>query len=101
MYAPGTRRHIKNAVSIGATVQEFMEVLKLCVVEGVQACNLGVPILAEELAQLSSAGEPAGSQEGALFRYVIYITDRAVTQHDSSPSHVCLCSQPVFALEVQ
>ena len=46
MYAPGTRRHIKNAVSIGATVQEIMEVLKLCVVEGVQACNLGVPILA-------------------------------------------------------
>lgn len=26
-----------------------MEVLKLCVVYGVQACNLGVPILAEEL----------------------------------------------------
>ena len=26
-----------------------MEVLKLCVVQGVQACNLGVPILAEEL----------------------------------------------------
>jgi hypothetical protein len=27
-----------------------VEVLKLCVVQGVQACNLGVPILAEELA---------------------------------------------------
>jgi hypothetical protein len=26
-----------------------MEVLKLCVVQGAQACNLGVPILAEEL----------------------------------------------------
>ena len=26
-----------------------MEVLKLCVAQGVQACNLGVPILAEEL----------------------------------------------------
>ena len=26
-----------------------MEVLKICVAEGVQACNLGVPILAEEL----------------------------------------------------
>ena len=25
-----------------------MEVLKLCVVQGVQACNLGIPILAEE-----------------------------------------------------
>jgi alkylhydroperoxidase/carboxymuconolactone decarboxylase family protein YurZ len=49
MYAPGTRRHIKNALQAGATMEEIMEVLKLCVVQGVQACNLGVPILAEEL----------------------------------------------------
>jgi alkylhydroperoxidase/carboxymuconolactone decarboxylase family protein YurZ len=51
MYAPGTRRHIKNALKAGATPEEIMEVLKLCVVQGVQACNLGVPILAEELAE--------------------------------------------------
>jgi alkylhydroperoxidase/carboxymuconolactone decarboxylase family protein YurZ len=50
MYAPGTRRHIKAALALGATVEEIMEVLKLCVAQGVQACNLGVPILAEELA---------------------------------------------------
>jgi len=50
MYAPGTRRHIKNALKAGATMEEIMEVLKLCVVQGVQACNLGVPILAAELA---------------------------------------------------
>ena len=50
MYAPGTRRHIRNALKAGATMEEIMEVLKLCVVQGVQACNLGVPILAEELA---------------------------------------------------
>jgi alkylhydroperoxidase/carboxymuconolactone decarboxylase family protein YurZ len=49
MYAPGTRRHIKGALKAGATVEEIMEVLKLCVVQGVQACNLGVPILADEL----------------------------------------------------
>jgi hypothetical protein len=30
-------------------MEEVMEVLKLCVVQDVQACNLGVPILAEEL----------------------------------------------------
>jgi alkylhydroperoxidase/carboxymuconolactone decarboxylase family protein YurZ len=57
MYAPGTRRHIKAALKAGATVEEIMEVLKLCVVQGVQACNLGVPILAEELEH--SKGEPA------------------------------------------
>jgi alkylhydroperoxidase/carboxymuconolactone decarboxylase family protein YurZ len=50
MYAPGTRRHIQNALRAGATLEEIMEVLKLCVVQGVQACNLGVPILAQELA---------------------------------------------------
>jgi alkylhydroperoxidase/carboxymuconolactone decarboxylase family protein YurZ len=49
MYAPGTRRHIKAALAHGASVAEIMEVLKLCVAQGVQAANLGVPILAEEL----------------------------------------------------
>ena len=56
MYAPGTRRHIHNALKAGATVEEIMEVLKLCVVQGVQACNLGVPILAEELARQRASG---------------------------------------------
>jgi alkylhydroperoxidase/carboxymuconolactone decarboxylase family protein YurZ len=51
MYAFGTRRHIKAALKAGAAVEEIMEVLKLCVVHGVQSCNLGVPILAEELTQ--------------------------------------------------
>jgi len=51
MYAPGTRRHIHNALAAGASVEEIMDVLKLCVVQGVQACNLGVPILADELAR--------------------------------------------------
>jgi alkylhydroperoxidase/carboxymuconolactone decarboxylase family protein YurZ len=55
MYAPGTRRHIKGALAAGATMEEIMEVLKLCVVQGVQALNLGVPILAEELARRTPA----------------------------------------------
>jgi alkylhydroperoxidase/carboxymuconolactone decarboxylase family protein YurZ len=50
MYAPGTRRHIKNALKAGASMEEIMEVLKLCVAQGIQACNLGIPILNEELA---------------------------------------------------
>jgi len=53
MYAPGTRRHIKSALKLGATMEEIMEVLKLCDSQGIQACNLGVPILAEELARRS------------------------------------------------
>jgi len=58
MYAPGTRRHIKGALAAGATMEEIMEVLKLCVAQGVQACNLGVPILAEEMAKRTSRGNP-------------------------------------------
>ncbi len=50
MYAPGTRRHIQNALKAGASIEEIFEVLKICVAQGVQACNLGVPILEEELA---------------------------------------------------
>ena len=55
LYAPGTRRHVRAALAAGATVEEIMEVLKLCVVQGVQSCNLGVPILAEELARREGA----------------------------------------------
>lgn len=49
MYAPGTRRHIKAALKHGATMEEIMEVLKICVAEGVQACNMGIPLLEAEL----------------------------------------------------
>jgi alkylhydroperoxidase/carboxymuconolactone decarboxylase family protein YurZ len=49
MYAPGTRRHIKGALAAGATVEEIMEVLKLCVAQGAESCNLGVAILEDEL----------------------------------------------------
>ena len=56
MYAPGTRRHIKAALKLGATMEEIMEVLKLCVVQGIEACNLGMPILAEELERLQEKG---------------------------------------------
>ena len=60
MYAPGTRRHIRNALAAGATVEEVMEVLKLCVAQGVQACNLGVPMLAEELSRRGQGSSASG-----------------------------------------
>lgn len=56
MYAPGTRRHVHNALAAGASMEEIMEVLELCVVQGVQSLNLGVPILAEELARRDATG---------------------------------------------
>jgi alkylhydroperoxidase/carboxymuconolactone decarboxylase family protein YurZ len=52
MFAPGTRRHIHNALEAAATMEEIFEVLKLCVMQAVQVCNLGVPILEEELPRM-------------------------------------------------
>jgi alkylhydroperoxidase/carboxymuconolactone decarboxylase family protein YurZ len=52
MYAPGTRRHIQSALKLGVTMEEIMEVLKICVSQGMQACNLAIPILAEEFERL-------------------------------------------------
>jgi alkylhydroperoxidase/carboxymuconolactone decarboxylase family protein YurZ len=51
MYAPGTARHIEGALAAGATPEEIMAVLKLCVAFGSAALALGVPILADELAR--------------------------------------------------
>jgi alkylhydroperoxidase/carboxymuconolactone decarboxylase family protein YurZ len=52
LYTPGIRRHIHDALAHGATIAEIMEVLKLCGAQGVDACELGAPLLAEELAKL-------------------------------------------------
>jgi alkylhydroperoxidase/carboxymuconolactone decarboxylase family protein YurZ len=48
-YGPYTRHHIKNAFKAGATTDEIIQVLKLGVVQGMQASTSGVSILAEEL----------------------------------------------------
>lgn len=57
LYAPGVRRHIRNALKLGASRDEILEVLELTSVLGIHACNLGVPILAEELAAMTTAAK--------------------------------------------
>lgn len=51
LYAPGIRRHIRGALDAGASSAEIVAVLQLCVSQGVQACNLAIPILESELAR--------------------------------------------------
>ena len=51
MYAPGIRRHIRGALKAGATPEEIMAVLQLCVSVGFRSCAVGLPILVEELAR--------------------------------------------------
>lgn len=55
LYAPGVRRHIQNALKLGATREEILQVIELATVLGIHACNLAVPILAEELGKQASA----------------------------------------------
>ncbi|MFO1104680.1 MAG: carboxymuconolactone decarboxylase family protein [Amaricoccus sp.] len=61
MYAPGTRRHIRNALAAGASVAEIMEILKICVAQGAAASNLGVPILAEEVMRREEAARSSNA----------------------------------------
>ncbi len=51
LYTPGLRQHIRNAIGYGATREEVMEVIELASELGMHACEVGVPILLEELAE--------------------------------------------------
>jgi len=46
----GTRRHIKSALALGATMDEIMEVLKVATSFEQETINMAIPILAEEIA---------------------------------------------------
>lgn len=52
MYAPGTRRHIRKALELGATKEEIAAVLQAVSVLGIHSSSLGAPILLEEWAAL-------------------------------------------------
>ena len=53
LYAPGVRRHMRNALKLGATPEEVLEVIQLTTLLGVHSCNLAIPILMEEVASNS------------------------------------------------
>ena len=55
MFVPGVRRHTEQAVELGATDAEIMEVLELSATLGIHAANAGVPILLEVLAETGDA----------------------------------------------
>ena len=49
MYEPGLRLHIRNALRLGASREEIMEVLELVSILGMHTISMGVPVLAQEL----------------------------------------------------
>ena len=56
LYEPGLRIHIQNALKLGATTEEIMEVFQLTSVLGMHTCTVGVPILIEETNELEKQG---------------------------------------------
>ena len=60
LYAPGTRRHMQNALRLGATREELLEVIQLTTIMGIHAINMAVPILAEELEKRAAARRTKG-----------------------------------------
>jgi alkylhydroperoxidase/carboxymuconolactone decarboxylase family protein YurZ len=50
LYAPGVRRHCRDALRLGASKDELLEVLQLVSVIGVHACVIGMPALAGKVA---------------------------------------------------
>jgi alkylhydroperoxidase/carboxymuconolactone decarboxylase family protein YurZ len=55
LYVPGLKLHMRNAVRLGATSAEIIEVLEIVSVIGIHAAAVGVPILADELAKAADA----------------------------------------------
>jgi alkylhydroperoxidase/carboxymuconolactone decarboxylase family protein YurZ len=55
MYGPGVRRHIRNALELGATQEEIAAVLQLTSVLGIHTMSLCAPILQEEHAAHEAA----------------------------------------------
>ena len=49
LYEPGTRIHMANALKLGATPAEIMEVLALTSVLGIHTVSVGLPVLLDEL----------------------------------------------------
>ncbi len=45
LYGPGVRRHMENALKLGATREEILEAIQLTTLVGIHSCNLAVPIL--------------------------------------------------------
>lgn len=57
LYLPGLKLHMENALALGATRDEIMEVLELTSVLGIHTCTMGVPILIDELRKMGRGDE--------------------------------------------
>jgi alkylhydroperoxidase/carboxymuconolactone decarboxylase family protein YurZ len=56
LYVPGLREHIRNALRLGATREEILEVMEIASVIGIHASLLAAPILSAEVDARALAG---------------------------------------------
>ncbi|WP_120967479.1 carboxymuconolactone decarboxylase family protein [Comamonas sp. lk] len=59
MYGPGTRRHIRRALELGASQDEIAAVLQGVSVLGLHANSMAAPMLLEEVARHQAQTAPA------------------------------------------
>lgn len=55
LYVPGLKLHLENAVRLGATTGEIIEVFEIASVVGIHAATMAAPILVEELREAGVA----------------------------------------------
>lgn len=58
LYVPGLKLHLENAIRLGATTGEIIEVFEIASAIGIHAATVATPILVEEL---RNAGSPVGA----------------------------------------
>ena len=63
LYEPGIRIHMRNALALGATESELMEVLELSSLIGLEAGAFGAGILSEEMQSLGITSDEDTSQD--------------------------------------
>ncbi len=54
LFPPGIRAHMRNALGLGATKEEILEVFQIVSIVGVHTMSVGVPILIEEVAAVEA-----------------------------------------------
>jgi alkylhydroperoxidase/carboxymuconolactone decarboxylase family protein YurZ len=55
LYAPGVKRHMQNALRLGATRDQILEAVQTTTLVGIHSCNMAVPILEELLEKANEA----------------------------------------------
>lgn len=59
LFRSGLALHMRLALEQGATAQEVVDVLRLATAQGLDGCNLGIGVLAEELARAGAVADQA------------------------------------------